>query len=45
MARLIVFRGIQVLGGGMLLSTVFTSVADIFRPGEEDPAQDDPRGR
>lgn len=35
MTQLVVFRGVQGLGGGMLLSTVFTSVADIF----PDPAR------
>lgn len=35
MIQLIVFRGLQGLGGGMLLSTVFTLVADIF----PDPAR------
>ena len=35
MTGLIVFRGIQGLGGGMILATVFTLVADIF----PDPAK------
>ncbi len=35
MTELIVFRGVQGLGGGMLLSTVFASLADIF----PDPAR------
>jgi len=30
MISLVVFRGVQGLGGGMLLATVFASVADIF---------------
>jgi EmrB/QacA subfamily drug resistance transporter len=30
MIELVVFRGVQGLGGGMLLATVFASVADIF---------------
>jgi EmrB/QacA subfamily drug resistance transporter len=30
MIQLVVFRGVQGLGGGMLLATVFASVADIF---------------
>jgi EmrB/QacA subfamily drug resistance transporter len=35
MTQLIVFRGLQGLGAGMLLATVFTLIADIF----PDPAQ------
>ena len=32
--QLIVFRGIQGFGGGMIMSTAFTAVADLFSPRE-----------
>jgi MFS family permease len=34
MTQLIVFRGLQGIGGGMLFSLVFTSIGDIFPPAE-----------
>jgi EmrB/QacA subfamily drug resistance transporter len=34
MIQLIIFRGIQGIGGGMIVSSVFTAVADIFEPAD-----------
>lgn len=34
MIQLIVFRGIQGIGGGIIVSGVFTAVADIFKPAD-----------
>jgi len=34
MMQLIVFRGLQGIGGGMIVSGVFTAVADIFEPAQ-----------
>ena len=38
--QLIIYRGLQGFGGGMIMSTAFTAIGDLFAPRERGPGKD-----